>query len=454
MANLGKAFLSAIGKVAANSPLGENTEAGIEEFESNQDPLYISYYRQEGVHPEASKSGTCNYCLAMNGHMFRRSQLLQNDGSLGHHPGCLTGDTKVSFLPGDKIIAATRRPYFGNLFAITIAGKTSTLTPNHPVLTCSGWKTAAHIKKGDQVIVGFRKGIPESNGIGIIADGHYIEANTRIENVFASLRKALHVVSVPVKGSPEDFHGDGIIDKEINIIRSDRRLGNETEPVSGEEIRKGNLIYGTGLPGSLSGDGSLDLFGYIAFAPFGSPMSGFSDADGERRVDGISSAHFLGTSPDGNPPIPENVVNMFPGYIESLMDAERGFPGGIRGNDFVFKTVTDVSVKCVHEDAPIWVYNFETKYGIFMAGFATHNCKCTFVPVANEEAFFQGNPAKGPIEMTGEAVWQNPRARKGVGAKRLAQIPNKTLKEVLKKRNLAVGGNKTALLGRIFKGWL
>lgn len=168
MANLGKAFLSAIGKVAANSPLGENTEAGIEEFETNQDPLYISYYRQEGVHPEASKSGTCNYCLAMNGHMFRRSQLLQNDGSLGHHPGC----------------------------------------------------------------------------------------------------------------------------------------------------------------------------------------------------------------------------------------------------------------------------------------------KCTFVPVANEEAFFQGNPAKGPIEMTGEAVWQNPRARKGVGAKRLAQIPNKTLKEVLKKRNLAVGGNKTALLGRIFKGWL
>lgn len=168
MANLAKAFLSTIGKAAIGSGLGENTEEGLNEFETNKDPLYISYYRQEGVHPESSKSGTCNFCLAMNGHMFRRSQLLQADGSLGHHPGCC----------------------------------------------------------------------------------------------------------------------------------------------------------------------------------------------------------------------------------------------------------------------------------------------CTFVPVSNDEAFFQGDPSKGPIEMTGEKVWGNARARNNVGSQRLAAIPNKTLKQVLAKRNMALSGNKTAMLGRIFKGWL
>lgn len=50
--------------------------------------LYKSAYRQT-INPGASKSGTCSYCLRSNGRVFKGSDIVMPDGTVGHHPNCV-----------------------------------------------------------------------------------------------------------------------------------------------------------------------------------------------------------------------------------------------------------------------------------------------------------------------------------------------------------------------------
>ena len=50
--------------------------------------LYKSAYRQ-AINPGASKSGTCEYCLRSNGRVFKGSDIVMSDGTVGHHPNCV-----------------------------------------------------------------------------------------------------------------------------------------------------------------------------------------------------------------------------------------------------------------------------------------------------------------------------------------------------------------------------
>jgi len=55
--------------------------------EVNPYALYKSAYRQ-AINPGASKSGTCEYCLRCNGRVFKGSDIIMPDGTVGHHPNC------------------------------------------------------------------------------------------------------------------------------------------------------------------------------------------------------------------------------------------------------------------------------------------------------------------------------------------------------------------------------
>lgn len=56
---------------------------------------YKSDYKSE-IHPENSKSGTCDYCLRCNGRVFRGADLILPDGELGHHKNCCCAFYQVS----------------------------------------------------------------------------------------------------------------------------------------------------------------------------------------------------------------------------------------------------------------------------------------------------------------------------------------------------------------------
>lgn len=62
--------------------MGGESAAGI-----NPMALYKSAYRQS-INPGASKAGTCEYCLRSNGRVFKGSDIIMQDGTVGHHPNC------------------------------------------------------------------------------------------------------------------------------------------------------------------------------------------------------------------------------------------------------------------------------------------------------------------------------------------------------------------------------
>ena len=67
------------------------------------------------------------------------------------HLQCMLPGTVV-LAPG-QVVAATQARYQGLVVEIsTSGGRTLTCTPNHPVLTTSGWKAAGSLGVGDYVL--------------------------------------------------------------------------------------------------------------------------------------------------------------------------------------------------------------------------------------------------------------------------------------------------------------
>jgi hypothetical protein len=106
------------------------------------------------------------------------------------HPRCCIRGTLVS--SPSHIIAHDSRWYAGEIVTITVkTGETLTVTPNHPLLTPTGWKAAGEISIGDHLY--------HQEGA---------DAGTPIE--FFDLEIMKHGARVmETSVSPGDYHGDG-----------------------------------------------------------------------------------------------------------------------------------------------------------------------------------------------------------------------------------------------------
>mgnify|MGYP006275912879 CR=1 FL=1 len=121
---------------------------------------------------------------------------------------CFPADSNIPFAHG--ISKAYRRFYTGELSVIvTSTGNIIRATPNHPVLTDTGWRAISSLNEGDNVIEIpseiihiFEKN--KNNGIATISD------------IFAAVNKNGIVKSFGL--SRTDFHGDGIADSNVDIV--------------------------------------------------------------------------------------------------------------------------------------------------------------------------------------------------------------------------------------------
>jgi hypothetical protein len=137
---------------------------------------------------------------------------------LNIHPNCLVPGGSVL---GEGIVAESRRLYRGEVVTLNTAGGDKiTVTPNHPILTDRGFIPAGQIKEGDKVVKTTRE---YARLIGEAPNNVYIDSG--VDEIFHALMKSSGGTSSAVKGSSEQFHGDGIADEEVNIIFSDS-LGN------------------------------------------------------------------------------------------------------------------------------------------------------------------------------------------------------------------------------------
>lgn len=155
---------------------------------------------------------TSEWCITRDGHHYSNDAehkskdggpaWLEGPGKL--HWGCLTGDALVTTRHG--INAATKRWYDGQLVVIrTASGKELTSTPNHPILTDTGWVAAGLVDVGDNVVCDGRSEWQMSR-----LDVNHEYVPTAIEEVAEASFRSSEMLTGPVPTAAEDFHGDGM----------------------------------------------------------------------------------------------------------------------------------------------------------------------------------------------------------------------------------------------------
>jgi hypothetical protein len=133
---------------------------------------------------------------------------------LNIHPNCLVPGGSVLC---EGIMAESRRLYSGKVITFeTSTGNKISVTPNHPVLTDRGFVIAERLVEGDKII----EASPRYTSFFGEAPND-INIPSVVNEEFHSLMKSLSSSTGCVKGSAEQFHGDGGTDSEVNIILAD-----------------------------------------------------------------------------------------------------------------------------------------------------------------------------------------------------------------------------------------
>lgn len=144
---------------------------------------------------------------------------------------CFIGDTKIA--SNSEIVRSYKHEYEGRLITIkTSGGVNFTCTPNHPILTLSGWVAAESLKNGDDLIVTFGE---NEFTFGIDPDvNHAFPRIDAIHKLFDKLGgKRTCALGV-------NFHGD-IAASDVEIIAHERLLRNDLNSSRFNSINKFKL---------------------------------------------------------------------------------------------------------------------------------------------------------------------------------------------------------------------
>ena len=131
---------------------------------------------------------------------------------------CMASDTEIFSAVGISVIS--RRSYDGPCLKIVTAAlpeRPLVVTPNHPVLTARGWVSADTLNVGDDLIEFVQQYV--SPRVGVKNENNHPPT---IAEIFDAAAKAFGIRSV--RDSAMQFHGDGIADGNVDIVRPDRPL--------------------------------------------------------------------------------------------------------------------------------------------------------------------------------------------------------------------------------------
>lgn len=150
---------------------------------------------------------------------------------LNLHPNCLVpGGTVLA----EGVMAHSCREYNGPVITlVTAKGNRIAVTPNHPILTPEGFVPAGMLQEGQEII--------EATGEYRLFLGkapNDINIPTPVEEIGHSIIQTCGGTTARVKGSPVQFHGDGISDSEVNIVFSKGFVESELDPLRSEPLGK------------------------------------------------------------------------------------------------------------------------------------------------------------------------------------------------------------------------
>lgn len=151
-----------------------------------------------------------------------------------YHFNCLLGDSHVLTVGG--VSGASKRWFDGEIIIIkTARGRELRCTPNHPILTSSGWIGAGLLNVGSDVVSDI---IGNWEGLSV---GNHKDAPPLIKDVVNSILSSSQMIAMPVPVSTKDFHNDGVGSK-VAIVSSNSFLSDCFNSSIEKHILKHNLI--------------------------------------------------------------------------------------------------------------------------------------------------------------------------------------------------------------------
>ncbi|EAN1947204.1 minor capsid protein [Salmonella enterica subsp. enterica serovar Typhimurium] len=296
------------------------------------------------------------------------------------HPNCLLGDTVVS--TGSRVSNVFKRSYKGVIVYITTkSGRSLSITPNHQVMTSTGWVEAGKLNLGSKLVCG--------NDVAVAL--HHQENNVVAEfaDLFSAAKVSVDSSAVTTSPTtPEDFHGDGS-DGEVEIVLVDRLSWNKVKASLGEQIINDKLPMTTGVNVTLPCLSAPQQFGMVGLS---SPYSLMGGSTKRAPVFGSAvshtSEHSLASVPDVNTARLQNPHNWVAGNADELANFDWANTTGVELDDVVDLVFGEADF-CGH------VYNLENEQNWYLAnGIIAHNCRSTTAPVINSEYDFLDAGAK------------------------------------------------------------
>lgn len=330
-------------------------------------------------------AGACEFCQTAAG------QIYHTDNLMPLHDRCVTGDTRVwspparlsaetSNLRGAQ--AVTRRWYTGEIVVLlTAAGRQVTVTPNHPVLTESGWVAAHLLREGDSVV--------SYAGPGGIDGSVPNEQNmpARIEERFG----ASTVVPESVPFSTEHFHGD-IGDGQVDVVAANGKLDPWTLATLLQPRQQPLLTFGCGEPACLH-----RLCPNQRFA-----LGADSTTSGSIRRHRALAPFRLRLSCSTYDHLPRSGAHRYPSEDQVTPDRAPVNPVALRERQHRFPG--EISLDSIRHARRIrWsgqVFNLVTEAGWYIAnGIVTHNCACGVEPVTEPVEHAAPTHFSGPDDL-------------------------------------------------------
>lgn len=355
---------------------------------------------------------TCAWCIMTAGLGF---WYMTEEAASHTHAHCVVGDTEVC---GTGLLACLRREYEGPLVHIvTVKGRNLTVTPNHPILTTRGWKSAGDLIEGDDLLCappvhGHAAGVPD-----------VCDAPPTAEQLFESAGFLDAAVFHGMPTSAKDFYSEMFADCDVNVVSPDGLLERALKASLGEPSQHERLSR-AGLPESVAGltlDGDGSACGLLGphHAATGGIVRGGSLCGALLGSHGGSSQQpSLGASTMGKPSIANPSVNNVSADAEATRDGvdalsvlERfdrarwwsdallawldasalqdsvdvGVADASPIRDFRWPETSQIEVDSLCSlsvsEGRCHVYNLSTSGGWYASsGIITHNCDCIIVP--------------------------------------------------------------------------
>lgn len=303
-----------------------------------------------------------------------------------HHPNAiLGGDQAIDTFAG--AVGASKGTYSGPAFTIrTAQGHMATVSPEHPILTDRGWRTAESLSVGDNVFYSLPG---QGGGTGIAGESNLEDVPTTVEDEFASIKDRGCVTTVPAAG--HNFNDDRqFLQGEIDIVVTDDCLLPVPNPKVIKETGEVHFVWPNVGGVSEVGNGSLTFSGYgvassvagslpnldpNSFKPADNSGAGSVEHGGDLAGSHAGFVHGLDTlNIDGdistlngrNTSISHSLGDGRAGDSQDPTYINMAIPGGME-SDYI-----------VHIDRFVFTghaYDFQTVDGVYsINNLITHNC--------------------------------------------------------------------------------